>query len=452
MSEKPQKGLNLLDSTMIIMGGMIGSGIFIVSADIAKMVASPGLLLLAWVVTGIITIFGALSYGELAAMFPQAGGQYVYLRTTYGKLIAFLYGWALFMVIQTGTSAAVGVAFAKYTGVFLPFISGDNAVLSIGSFTVSTQQLLAVTVIWALTFFNYREVKTGAVLQNILTFIKIASLLGMIGVGLWYGFTTEGSSANFSPLLPDTFSWSMLAVFGVAMTGSLFSADAWNNVTFTAGELNNPRRDLPLSLIIGTGSVIGLYILANIAYLYAMPTSAIAAAEQGRVATALMSLVMGDTGKYVMAAAIMISTLGCLNGVLMTAARVYYTMAKDGLFFKQAATLNKAGVPAVALTFQAVWASILALSGSYGNLLNYIMFTVLLFYILTVACVFILRRTMPDAERPYRALSYPIIPALYIILTTAVCAVMLIDSPTFAGGGLLIILAGVPVFYAIDKE
>jgi basic amino acid/polyamine antiporter, APA family len=445
-----KKGLNLLDSTMLIMGGMIGSGIFIVSAGIAKQVGSPGLLLAAWVVTGIITVFGALSYGELAAMFPQAGGQYVYLRTTYGKLVAFLYGWALFMVIQTGTSAAVGVAFAKFAGVFFGGISAENVVFSVGSIAVNTQQLLAIVLIWGLTIFNYGEVKLGAMLQNILTFVKIAALLGMIGVGLWYGMTA-GSTANFSPALPDNLSWGMVTVFIAAMTGSLFSADAWNNVTFTAGELNNPRRDLPLSLIIGTGSVIGLYFLANVAYLYAMPIQDIANAPQERVGTALMGLVLGDTGKYLMAAAIMVSTLGCLNGVLMTAARVYYTMAKDGLFFKQAATLNKAGVPAVALTFQAAWATVLALSGSYGNLLDYIMFTVLLFYILTVACVFILRKRIPDAERPYKALGYPFIPAIYILLTAIVCAVMLYTTPLFAGGGLLIILAGIPIYYAINR-
>jgi basic amino acid/polyamine antiporter, APA family len=445
-----KKGLSLLDSTMLIMGGMIGSGIFIVSAGIAKQVGSPGLLLAAWVVTGIITVFGALSYGELAAMFPQAGGQYVYLRTTYGKLVAFLYGWALFMVIQTGTSAAVGVAFAKFAGVFFGGISAENVVFSVGSIAVNTQQLLAIVLIWGLTIFNYGEVKLGAMLQNVLTFVKIAALLGMIGVGLWYGMTA-GSTANFSPALPDNLSWGMVTVFIAAMTGSLFSADAWNNVTFTAGELNNPRRDLPLSLIIGTGSVIGLYFLANVAYLYAMPIQDIANAPQERVGTALMGLVLGDTGKYLMAAAIMVSTLGCLNGVLMTAARVYYTMAKDGLFFKQAATLNKAGVPAVALTFQAAWATVLALSGSYGNLLDYIMFTVLLFYILTVACVFILRKRMPDAERPYKALGYPFIPAIYILLTAIVCAVMLYTTPLFAGGGLLIILAGIPIYYAVNR-
>jgi APA family basic amino acid/polyamine antiporter len=405
---------------------------------------------MAWAAAAIITVFGALSYGELAAMYPAAGGQYVYLKEIYGKLIAFLYGWSLFTVIQTGTIAAVAVAFAKYSGVFFDAISDKNYLLEIGKFNISTQQLLGVVIIWVLTIYNFREVKTGAILQNILTTIKVISLLGLILIGIIFGIMhPEVWQANWAiPALPDNTPWlGLLTLFGAAMTGSLFSSDSWNNITFTAGEINNPKRDLPLSLVFGTGTVTGLYLLANISYLSVLPTEAIAHADNDRVATALMQVIVGNWGKWLMAAMIMVSTFGCLNGCIFTAGRVYYAMAKDKLFLPQAAMLNKNGVPQTALIMQASWASLLALSGSYGNLLNYIMFSVLLFYILTVAGVFVLRFRLPDADRPYRTFGYPLIPALYVLLTSAVCCSMLYENAEFAGYGLGLILFGIPVFY-----
>ncbi len=451
MENAPKKnGLTLIDSTAIIMGGMIGSGIFIVSADIVRQVHSPFLLLMAWVASAVITVFGALSYGELAAMYPAAGGQYVYLKEIYGKLVAFLYGWSLFTIIQTGTIAAVAVAFAKYSGVFWETISDKNYLLEVGSFHISTQQFLGVVIIWCLTIYNFREVKTGAILQNILTTIKVISLLGLILIGIFFGIMhPEVWQANWTiPALPDNATWlGLLTLFGAAMTGSLFSSDAWNNITFTAGEINNPKRDLPLSLIFGTGTVTGLYLLANISYLSVLPTEAIAHADNDRVATALMQVIVGDWGKWLMAAMIMISTFGCLNGCIFTAGRVYYAMAKDGLFLPQAAILNKNAVPQTALIMQGCWASLLALSGSYSNLLDYIMFSVLLFYILTVAGVFILRYRLPDADRPYRTFGYPFIPGLYVVLTSAVCCSMLYQNAEFAGRGLGLILLGIPVYY-----
>lgn len=392
MSETPpQKKLSLLDSTTIIMGSMIGSGIFIVSADIAKQVQTPGMLLLAWVITGVITILGALSYGELAAMMPRAGGQYIYLKEAYNKLFGFLYGWTLFTVIQTGTIAAVAMAFALFTGVFIPEISPSNHILAIGSFTVSSQQLLAIAVIILLSVYNFRDVKTGALLQNIFTLTKVAALLLLIILGFYFGSHGLGHAENFSNAFPKITNWTTIGVFGAALTGSLFAADAWNNVTYTAGEVKNPQRNLPLSLFIGTSSVILLYILANIAYVYVLGVDGIAAADNKRLGTVMMQSILGDNGKFFMAAMIMISTFGCLNGVIFTAARVYYAMAKDGLFFKAAAKLNKNGVPAKSLTFQCIWSCLLCFSGSYGDLLDYVMFAVMIFYVLTVSGLFILR-------------------------------------------------------------
>src|SRR5262245_23502093 len=350
------QGLGLLDSTMIVAGSMIGSGIFIVSADISRQVGSPGWLLLAWLVTGALTVVGALSYGELAAMFPRAGGQYVYLREAYSPLFGFLYGWTLFTVIQTGTIAAVAVAFAKFSGVFWPVIAADNYLLSIGSFHISTPQVLALCIIVVLTVYNYRDVKTGALLQNIFTITKVAALLALVVFGIYFGLQGHGSSANFVPLFPESISWATVGIFGGALTGSLFAADAWNNITYTAGEVHNPKRNLPLSLLIGTSAVILLYILANYAYVYVLGIEKIKVAENDRVGTLLMQTILGDSGKFVMAAMIMVSTFGCLNGVILTAARVYYAMAKDGLFFKPAGELNKNHVPAKSLTMQCIWA------------------------------------------------------------------------------------------------
>ncbi|MBD0259290.1 MAG: amino acid permease [Cytophagales bacterium] len=451
----PQKALTLLDSSMLIMGSMIGSGIFIVSAGMARDLQSPGLLLLAWLVTGLITVFGALSYGELAAAMPQAGGQYVYLKEAYNPMVAFSYGWTLFAVIQTGTIAAVGVAFAKFTGVFVESISAQNLLLQIGSFSISTQQLLAIGCIVALSLLNFRSVKTGALVQNLLTFTKIGALAVMIGLGLFamltrtepLPVTAPAGDSSLSDLAPAVF----LGVFFSAMVGSLFSSDAWNNITFTAGEVQNPQRNLPLSLIIGTGSVTLIYLLANLVYVYNLPLESIQTAPEDRVATLLMQSIMGPSGSYFMAAMVMVSTFGCLNGIILAGARVYYAMAKDNLFFKPAARLNGNGVPANALLFQCVWACLLALSGSYGDLLDYVMFAVILFYILTIAGIFILRRTRPGMPRPYKALGYPVIPALYILLATGFCVSLLVYRGQFAFWGLVIVLLGVPLYYLARK-
>lgn len=446
---KLQKGLGLLDSSMLIMGSMIGSGIFIVSADMARQLQSPGMLLLAWIVTGILTIFGALSYGELAAMMPKAGGQYIYLKEAYSRLMGFLYGWTLFGVIQTGTIAAVAVAFAKFAGVFWPGIASTNVLLDLGFMTFSTQQLVAILCIWALTLLNFREVSTGALVQNILTFAKVGALLMVILLGLWLGFRQPNVGAHFETNWPDTVDLNLIGLFFVAMVGSAFSADAWNNITFTAGEVRNPQRNLPLSLLIGTGVVIGLYLLANVAYLAALTFQEIQTADQDRVGTLLMQKLLGPAGLYAMAALIMVSTFGCLNGIILTGGRVYYAMAKDRLFFPQAARLNKNGVPANSLVFQALWASLLTLSGSYGDLLDYVMFAVLLFYIFTVIGLFILRKKRPEWNRPYRVVGYPLVPIIYILLAAGICISLLVYKPQYSFSGLGIVLLGIPVYYVL---
>ncbi|MCX6352593.1 MAG: amino acid permease [Bacteroidetes bacterium] len=447
-SPELKRGLGLMDSSMLIMGSMIGSGIFIVSADIARQVGSPLMLLLNWGVAALITILGALSYGELAAAMPKAGGQYVYLKTAYNKLVAFVYGWTLFTVIQTGTIAAVGIAFAKFMGVFSTAVSDKNILLDLHFIQISSQQIIGILVIWLLTLSNFRAVKSGARLQNFLTVIKITSLLGMIVLGFWFGFSGKGSWGNFSGGI-NTGITLTIGLFGAALVGSLFSADAWNNITFTAGEVNNPQRNLPLSLIIGTGTVMLIYMLANVAYIYLLPFDKIQTAPQDRVATLLMQEVLGNAGMYVMAVMIMISTFGCLNGIILSGARVYFAMANDGLFFPQASKLNKNNVPSNALIFQAIWASGLALSGSYEQLLDYVMFAVLLFYVFTVAGIFILRIKQPDMERPYKAFGYPIIPAIYILLAGGFCIDLLIYKPDFTLPGLGIVLAGIPVYFLV---
>jgi APA family basic amino acid/polyamine antiporter len=431
---------------------MIGSGIFIVSAEIARQVQYPGMLLLAWAVTAVITILGALSYGELAAAMPRAGGQYVYLKEAFGPLYGFLYGWTLFSVIQTGTIAAVGVAFAKFTGVFFPAIGPDRLVLSMGYFSINTQQLLAVGVIVLLTLYNFREVKSGAFLQNIFTVSKVAALILLVTLGFYFGAKGLGDWSHFSPAFPDVMTLTTLGVFGAAMTGSLFSADAWNNITYTAGEVDHPQRNLPLSLFLGTSIVLVLYFLANMAYIYVLPMDKIQTAENDRVGTLLFETILGDKGKYFMAAMIMVSTFGCLNGIIFTAGRVYYAMARDGYFFPSAARLNKNHVPANSLAIQCVWACLLCFSGTYGDLLNYIMFAVMLFYVLTIAGLFVLRRKRPDMERPYKAFGYPFLPALYIALAALVAVDMLVYQTAASLYGLGIILLGVPVYAFLQNK
>ena len=475
------KGLGLTSSTALVMGSMIGSGVFIVSADIARQTDSPGLLIMAWVVTGFLTIVGALSYGELAAMMPKAGGQYVYLRESLGPLWGWLYGWTLFLVIQTGTIAAVGVAFGKFLGFFLPSISSTNWIVHLwkvppipigpmvlGNMDVglNTQNLVGILMIALLTLINVFGIRTGAIVQNVFTTAKVVGLLGLILVGIAVGRNPTAVAANFTnfwrigPHHTDLNIASpfilVLVLVAVAQVGSLFSADAWNNVTFTAGEVKNPRRNLPLSLALGTGVVIVLYILANYVYLNVLPlvgdpngasvlARGIQFAKEDRVGTAVMEQVFGAAGGALMAVAIMISTFGCNNGLILAGARVYYAMAKDGLFFKSVGKVHHSyHTPVNALIVQAIWTAVLCLSGTYGQLLDYIIFAVLVFYILTIVGLFVLRRTRPDAERPYRAIGYPVLPAIYIVMAVFIDIVLLRYKPQYTWPGLMIVLLGNP--------
>jgi APA family basic amino acid/polyamine antiporter len=444
------KGLGLLDATTIVMGSMIGSGIFIVSADIARQVNSPGLLMATWIVTAVLTLIAALSYGELAAAMPHAGGQYVYLREAFGPLYGFLYGWTLFLVIQTGTIAAVAVAFAKFTGIFFPWIAAGNRILPF----LDTKQALAIAVLVFLTLVNTRGVRTGAAVQNVFTFAKTAALLVLIGAGLAFGRNPDAVSRNFSDFWSDAdLGWTAVRVVGVAMVGALFSSDAWNNVTFTAGEVRNPRRNLPLSLALGVGIVSALYLAANYVYLSVLPLEAIQSAPEDRVATAVAEATLGNAGVAFMAAAIMISTFGCLNGMILAGARVYYAMALDGLFFRAAGRLDaRHHSPVASLLMQCAWACLLTLSGRYGDLLDYVIFAVLLFYILTIAGIFVLRRTRPEMERPYRAFGYPVLPGLYIVLAGAIEVLLLLYKPSYTWPGLIIVLLGIPVYFFWRKK
>ncbi len=443
------KGLGLLDATTLVMGSMIGSGIFIVSADIARQVSSPGLLILTWVVTAFLTIIAALSYGELAAAMPQAGGQYVYLREAFGPASGFLYGWTLFLVIQTGTIAAVAVAFAKFAGVFFPFISTRNVIFQAGPLGLNTQQVLAMAVLILLTWVNTRGVRTGAAVQNTFTFAKTAALLGLVGFGLALGRNPQAIARNFDNLWQNAdWSWWTIRIVGVAMVGALFSSDAWNNVTFTAGEIRNPRRNVPLALALGAGIVSAIYIACNFVYLSVLPLEAIKTAPEDRVATAAAAAILGPVAVQVMAAAIMISTFGCLNGMILAGGRVYYAMALDGLFFGPVAKLHPTRhTPVVSLAVQCGWACLLTLTGTYSDLLDYVIFAVLLFYILTIAGIFVLRRTRPDMERPYRAVGYPVLPAAYIALAGLIEVLLLLYKPNYTWPGLIIVMLGLPVYF-----
>lgn len=449
------KGLGLMDSTTLVVGSMIGSGIFIVSADIARQVNSPGLLLMTWIATGVLTLIAALSYGELAAAMPQAGGQYVYLREAFGPLSGFLYGWTLFLVIQTGTAAAVAVAFAKFAGVFVPWISAQNRLIGAGKVGLTTQQFVAILVLALLTAVNMRGIRTGAVVQNVFTFAKTAALLGLVAVGFLLGRNPAALARNFGHFW-DGAGWTMHAVrlVGVAMVGSLFSADAWNNVTFTAGEVRNPRRDLPISLALGVAIVMALYISANCVYLNVLPLDGstqaltIQHAPEDRVATAAMKQILGPAGVGIMAAAIMVSCFGCVNGLILAGARVYYAMSLDGVFFRKAGTLDaRHHAPVFALAIQGVWAVLLTLSGTYSDLLDFVIFAALVFYILTIVGVFVLRRTRPRMERPYKAFGYPVLPAIYIVATGTIEVLLLVYKPNYTWPGLIIVLLGVPVYY-----
>jgi len=448
------KGLGPMDATTLVVGSMIGSGIFIVAADIGRQVNSPGLLLMTWIATAVLTLIAAISYGELAAMMPHAGGQYVYLRESFGPLAGFLYGWTLFLVIQTGTIAAVAVAFAKFLGVFVPSISARNYVIGSGHMGVTTQQTVAILVIAALSAINARGIRTGALVQNIFTFAKTAALLGLIMLGVTIGGNPQAVTANFTDFWRNAhWDFHTIRILGVAMVGSLFSADAWNNVTFTGAEVRNPRRNLPLALGLGVAIVSALYIAANFVYLYVLPLAAIQNAPEDRVATAAAAVMLGPVAVQLMAAAIMISAFGCANGLILAGARVYFAMARDGLFFRKVATLHpRTHAPIFSLGIQGLWAMLLCLSGSYNDLLDYVIFAVLLFYILTIAGIFRLRRTRPDAERPYRALGYPVLPAFYMAAAGLIETLLLLYKPNYTWPGLIIVLLGVPVYFLWRKK
>ncbi len=444
------KGLGLLDATTLVMGSMIGSAIFIVSADVARQVQSPGLLIICWLIGAMLTIIAALSYGELAAAMPHAGGQYVYLREAFGRLWAFLFGWTTFVVIQTGTIAAVAVAFAKYTGVFMPSVSAGNYIVGSGKLGLTTQQLLAIAIVLILTFVNTRGIRTGAIVQNIFTITKVISLVGLATHSdSLLGRNPTAIAANFHDFWRGaSWNWSVVALVGTAMVGPLFSSDAWNNVTFTAGEVRNPKRDLPLSLGLGVGVVSVLYIACNFVFLSVLTLGQIQTAPEDRVATAVVAVMFGPVATKIMAAAIMIATFGCVNGLVLSGARVYYTMAQDNLFFRRAGELNpETHAPDFALYIQCGWTILLTLSGQYGDLLDYVIFAVLLFYILTIGGLFRLRHTRPDMERPYRAVGYPVLPALYIVVAGVIEVLLLWNKPAFTLRGLFLVLLGVPVYF-----
>ena len=446
------KKLSLFDSSMIVMGSMIGSGIFIVSSGMARDLGSPMYLILAWVVTAILTLLAALSYGELAASMPKAGGQYVYLKEAYGPLFGFLYGWTLFTVIQSGTIAAVAVAFAKFSAILFPVFSENNVMLQVANFKISAAQIQGIVVIWTLSLSNFREIKSGALIQNIFTSAKIIALVFVIIAGLYFVLNHAGDAINSSSNIIETSPGLSIGVFCAALVGSIFSSDAWNNITFTASEIDKPEKNVPLSLLIGTGSVLLIYILINLVYVNALPFEAIKNVPSDRVGTLLMQTVFGDMGSVLMAVLIMVSTFGCINGLCLSGARVYFAMAKDQLFFNQAEKLNKNQSPQYALIIQAIWASLLTLSGSYGDLLDYVVFAVLLFYILTVSALFVLRKKQADLPRPYKVFAYPYLPALYIIMASVICVSLLIYKPNSTSPGLAIVLAGIPVYFGLRKR
>ena len=485
------RAIDLFDGTMIVVGSMIGSGIFIVASQISRVTGSPGGLLLTWILTGLLTIAAALSYGELAALFPHAGGQYVYLREAYSPLWGFLYGWTLFLVIQTGTIAAVAVGFSRYLGILLPAISPQSWVIrpiNLGSsfaVSLSVQQLVAMLMVVFLTFVNTRGVKLGKWIQNIFTSAKMLSLVGLIVLCVFVARNASAISANFShlwairgaqpiepgvgflrsivPTVTAASGWyGLLLALAVAQVGSLFSSEAWNNIGFTAAEVKNPKRDVALSMVIGTVIVIALYCLANVAYLCALPLEQIQTARDDRVASAALSAIFGAKGAWMMAIAILVSTFGCNNGLILAGSRVAYAMAKDGLFFRACGKLNDKGVPGTALVFQGIWAAILILlrtrkpDGSYGNLysnlLDYVVFAALLFYVLTIGGIFLLRWKRPDAERPYKAFAYPVLPLLYIVAATGIMVVLLLYQTQTAGLGMAIVLLGLPVYLLWSRQ
>ena len=459
-----KRELGLLDGTMLVVGSMIGSGIFIVSSDIARQVGSAGWLTLIWLLSGLITMIAAVSYGELSAMFPKAGGQYVYLKEAYNKLVAFLYGWSFFAVIQTGTIAAVGVGFSKFAAYLVPPLSDENILYEIGTFKLNAAQIVSIITIVLLTYVNSRGVKNSKIMQTVLTVIKILSLFGLIVFGFLLAAKADVWNANWADAWStrsfnvDSGSWmpiggtALITGISAAMVGSLFSSDAWVGVTFIAGEIKNPKRNVGLSLFFGTFIVTIIYVLTNLMYLAVIPLDEIATAKSDRVAVVASQYTFGDMGTIIIALMIMISTFACNNGLIMAGARVYYTMAKDGLFLKKAAELNDASVPAWALWVQCIWACVLCISGKFGDLLTYATFASLLFYILTILGVFILRKKEPNADRPYKAFGYPFVPAIYIIVTSAICFTLLIYDTFNTGLGLCIVALGIPVYYFVMNK
>ncbi len=457
--------LSALDATMIVAGGMIGSGIFIVSSSITRYVGSAGWLIAAWVITGFMTITAAVSYGELSAMYPKAGGQYVYLRKAYTPLVGFLFGWSFFSVIQTATIAAVAVAFSRFTAYLIPAVGENNILADLGFIKISAAQILAICLIVFLTYTNTRGVKESKMIQNTFTFTKLISLFGLIIVGFLFtkhSFWNENwiNAFDAKQAIPSTgadgvvtHSWlpiggtALIGAMAAAMVGSIFSSDSWNNVTFIAGEIKNPQRNIGLSLFLGTSIVTLIYMSANLMYLNVLPLHDIAFAENDRVAIAAANAVLGNIGTIVIAVMIMVSTFGCNNGLILAGSRVYYTMAKDGLFFKKTGTLNKNEVPAYGLWIQALVASLLCLSGKYGDLLTMVSFIVVIFYVLTIIGIFILRKKEPDMPRPYKAFGYPFLPAIYIIMATVFCIGLVYTEPKYSLWGLVITLLGIPLYY-----
>jgi len=454
--------LGLLDGTMLVAGSMIGSGIFIVSADIIRHVGSAGWLIAIWLLTGFMTLTAAVSYGELSAMFPKAGGQYVYLKEAYNKLIAFLYGWSFFAVIQTGTIAAVGVAFSKFTAYLIPAVSEDNILFKAGHFTISAAQIVSIVLIIILTYINTRGVKTGKIIQTTFTLTKLASLFGLIIFGfimfkgdVWHANWTNAwdiHSLSTTGTVAGLGITAALGAIAASMVGSIFSSDAWNSVTFIAGEMKNPQRNVGLSLFLGTLIVTLIYVSANVMYTAVLPLHDIATAEKDRVAVAASHVIFGNVGTVVIALMIMVSTFGCNNGLILAGARVYYTMAKDGVFFKRTGTLNENAVPEFGLWIQCLVASLLCLSGRYGDLLDMISFVVVIFYVLTIIGIYILRVKRPDADRPYKAFGYPILPAIYVIMGIAFCILLFIYKQEYTIYGLGIVLIGIPIYYISQRN
>lgn len=471
-----KRSLGLLDATSLVAGSMIGSGIFIVTSAMARDIGSAAWLLLIWVVTGLITVAAALSYGELAGMMPNAGGQFVYIQRAYGRLVAFLYGWTVFSVIQTGVIAAIAVTFANYSAIFFPVL--DTVLFQSGNFVFSNKQVLAVFSIFILTYINTKGIENGKWIQLVLTATKLIALFALIILGIYVGIQKDILSSNFSTMWeasktvvnPDG-SVTVTKLVGTAILGaatatminSLFSSDAWNNVTFIAGEIKDPKKNIPRSLFLGTLIVTIVYVLANVAYLSLLPihgtpnSSAIVSngimfASNDRVGAAAASMIMGNTGVFVMTALIMISTFGCNSGLILSGGRLFYAMANQGLFFRKATELNQHQVPAKALWVQCIWASVLCISGKFGDLLTYATFASLLFYILTILGVFILRKKEPDTVRPYKAFGYPLVPALYVIVATGICLTLLVYDTVNTGFGLAIVALGIPIYYWIFKK